>query len=199
MNTAFFFFPSTSDRILWPQLRKALKHILISILSIYLKVSACLSAALSGNTFWVCSLVLSLFWCFVLQNCVNAVLLTPPRPDTFWPPPMNWVLPASHSPDLFCKWMHSSPEVFPFLHNQGPKLDAVWQQPEFRSVRVWILCSEIYFFDYFFLKIFISRCQLKCLPSVWSLSNRLLSSSLFSWYKREKVTTSLGFCIINLR
>lgn len=102
MNTAFFFFfPSTSDRILWPQLRKALKHILISILSIYLKLSACLSAALSGNTFWVCSLVLSLFWCFVFQNCVNAVLLTPSRLDTFWPPPMNWVLPASHSLGLF--------------------------------------------------------------------------------------------------
>lgn len=47
-----------ADWILWYQLRKALKHILISVLSIYLKLSTCLSADLSRNTCSDCSLVL---------------------------------------------------------------------------------------------------------------------------------------------
>lgn len=59
MNTAKIF-PLTSDWILWPQLRKALKHILISVLSIYLELSTHLSAPLNRNTFSDCSLVLSL-------------------------------------------------------------------------------------------------------------------------------------------
>lgn len=90
MNTAKFF-PLTSDWILWPQLRKALKHILISVLSIYLnlsiylKLSTCLSAALTWNTFSDCSLVLSLF---LLMFCPQMLC-------SFWAwhfllSPMNW-------------------------------------------------------------------------------------------------------------
>lgn len=85
MNTAKIF-PLTSDRILWPQLRKALKHILIRVLGIYLKLSTCLSAALSRNTFSDYSLVVSLFllmFCFP-ELRVNALLLTLSGPDIFY-------------------------------------------------------------------------------------------------------------------
>lgn len=89
MNTANFL-PLTSDRILWPQLRKALKHILTSVLSIYLKLSTCLSAALSRNTFSVCSLGLTLSDVLFSTNLCECCTI-----NSFWawhflPSPTNW-------------------------------------------------------------------------------------------------------------
>lgn len=85
MNTANFF-PLASDWILWPQLKKALKYILIGVLSIYLKLSTCLSAALSRNTFSDWSLVFSLFLLMFSfpQIHVNNVLLTVSGPGAFY-------------------------------------------------------------------------------------------------------------------